>query len=264
MAHTAAREELDSGDDARLLYAALQLRMAIEALIYERQYSRRDFLPIEQVSAWQPRDVLRALLEIDDAADKGGTLFMARENPDGSPAEAPVFIGAEHVLSLKTIKTHYDALGSFLHLPTLKQSVEGKVPDMSKLRVRCEEIATEIQKNLNSSMRNIVIGSEPRSFECEGCGATVTRKLPLRPFDYVIRCNCGAEHRVCSVDGNTATRIPLVQVLPCVKHGCDGKHRIWRFEIKDGTRWNCETCNTEQGLALGLVEVVADGDTKAG
>ncbi|MEP6939652.1 MAG: hypothetical protein ABI846_07800 [Rudaea sp.] len=34
---------MDSADDARLIYAALHLLMAVEALIYERLYAWRDF-----------------------------------------------------------------------------------------------------------------------------------------------------------------------------------------------------------------------------
>jgi len=48
-----------------LVYAALHLRMAIESLTYERTQAYREFLPPENIAAWQPRRVLEALLEID-------------------------------------------------------------------------------------------------------------------------------------------------------------------------------------------------------
>jgi hypothetical protein len=73
---SAAKVELASGDSDRLLYAALQLRMAVEALTYERAHAYRGLLPPAQCGAWQPRKVMQALLEMDPLADQGGTLLV--------------------------------------------------------------------------------------------------------------------------------------------------------------------------------------------
>ncbi len=66
-----AKAELESGDDERLKYAALELRMALESLIYDRALIYKDEFPPREYETWQPRKLLAVLLEIDENADKG-------------------------------------------------------------------------------------------------------------------------------------------------------------------------------------------------
>ena len=53
-----ARAELASGDRARLKFAALELRMAIESVTYERAHSYRDEIPQAEYRTWQPKKVM--------------------------------------------------------------------------------------------------------------------------------------------------------------------------------------------------------------
>lgn len=44
----------DSGDVTRLPYAALRLRLALEALIYERADAYRHYIDLSDSDTWQP------------------------------------------------------------------------------------------------------------------------------------------------------------------------------------------------------------------
>jgi len=247
---TAARAELDSNDDTRLPYAALQLRMAMEVLTYERAHTLRDLLPTELIDAWQPPKVLKALLEVDRAADHGASLWVGIEETPGVPAKDMQFVGAEHVLSFKTIDKHYAALGSYLHMPTLKQFREDAAPKSERLRQRCEEIAAEVNKALSSSLRNFVAGAS-FTFECLKCKAEVKRRFPMKAFDFTVAClSCGGEYRAVSEDGREIKFYPLTMKVPCQGDGCDGVKLLWRHEAKSGTEWVCDKCH--RGYALGL------------
>jgi len=256
---TAARAELDSNDDARLPYAALHLRMAMEALIYERSHTLRELLPPEQIEAWQPRKVLNALLEVEPGADQGAMLWMGIEDTPGVESQNMQFMGGEHVLSRKTIK-QYDALGAHLHLPTLKQFREGTVLNNESLRRRCEEIAAEVRKALFSPLRNLVAG-RPVDFECRKCGSEVKRRLPLKAFDVRIVCNCKAEYRAVGEAGKEIRFYPLTTNFPCPAGDCDQEKLFWQHEIEAGTEWECEKCHRQYALGLGAFEKVTPAES---
>jgi hypothetical protein len=135
-----ARVELGTGDDARLKCVALELRMAMEALTYDRAQAFAAELPPTEYDTWQPKKLLQLLLEINPLADKDSMLSFGVEEEYGVPTPVMQPLGSEKVLNLATLKRHYDALGNHLHMPTIKQIAAGKGPDAIKLRKRCEEI----------------------------------------------------------------------------------------------------------------------------
>lgn len=123
-----AETELASNDDSRLKYAALELREAIEAITYDKAQSyQQELLPTEYAT-WQPRKLMQLLLEIDPSADKPTALSFGLEEEYGKPAKEMQLLGKEEPLTLTNIKKHYDALGSFLHMPTLDQLNKGTFP----------------------------------------------------------------------------------------------------------------------------------------
>jgi hypothetical protein len=58
-----ARSELESGDDARLKYAALELRLAMEAITYDRARTYRNEMPPQEYDTWQPRKLMQLLID---------------------------------------------------------------------------------------------------------------------------------------------------------------------------------------------------------
>jgi hypothetical protein len=238
--------------------------MALEALTYERLRAYKDFLPIDQCEAWQPRQVLRALLEIDPHADKGATIFIGLEETYGVPAKKMSLLGTEHVVDLQTIKKHYDALGSYLHLPTLKQLREGSAPDESKLRKHCDAAAFAIEKALSSNLMNAVIGI-PVNFPCQRCAEPIARKMPMPPFEFNSKCShCGAEYHFEGDNDGVRHRARCTEHR-CPTDACEGTRHFWPDELKPGTQWTCERCGDTYLLVLGVqaLEEKLDGQTAA-
>jgi hypothetical protein len=248
---SAARIELDSSDPARLAYAALRLRMAMEALTYERAHAYRGLLPPEQCEAWQPKKMMQALLDLDPLADQGGTLFVGLEDTPGVPAKEMSPVGTENVLGLKPIKRHYDALGSFLHLPTAKQMRSGTAVDPSTIRERCTEAIAAIELALSSGVYNLVMGRDI-SFDCLRCSASIVRRTPLVHFEFETRCgDCGASYWMQGDGSECVTCTPPGKAaIACLKDGCLGKHDLWIDEYKEGTTWECEKCGAPHKLVL--------------
>jgi hypothetical protein len=68
-AHVArATELLDKADDALLPYAALELRMAMEAIAYGKLRAFATRIPTSVLDKWQPPQAMRALLEFEPHA----------------------------------------------------------------------------------------------------------------------------------------------------------------------------------------------------
>ncbi|MFT8783380.1 hypothetical protein [Acetobacter syzygii] len=74
-----AKDELASVADERLKYAALELRMAMESLTYDRALAYREEFPPAEYETWQPRKVMAILLEIDPNADQESSLAFGIE-----------------------------------------------------------------------------------------------------------------------------------------------------------------------------------------
>jgi DNA-directed RNA polymerase subunit RPC12/RpoP len=259
----AARIEMDSGDPMRLPYAALRLRMALEAFTYERVDAYRAWLAPGQCDTWQPRQVMKALREIDPNADKGGSLTIGLEEVYGVPAKQMVHVGSENVLSMRDIKDNYDALGAYLHLPTLKQLREKKAPDLAALRERCEVALSIIEKVLESSLTKAVAGIL-LDFQCRRCEKEISRMVPLVAHEFETACpHCSLRYLLSGEgDGRTTVTPPKTELLPCLTEGCAGEHLLWPDERKPGTTWACGVCQAEQQIRLGVVFAASSESTE--
>lgn len=71
-----AKTELASGDPDRLVYAALEIRKAMEAVTYGRAKSYEDEIPKVQYRTWQPRKIVEYLTKIDPKAVIGSSVAV--------------------------------------------------------------------------------------------------------------------------------------------------------------------------------------------
>ena len=151
-----AKTELSSGDNNRLKYAMLELRLAMESLIYDRAAAYKQELPESEYATWQPRKLMSVLLEIDPHADKDSSIAAGLEKEYGVQAENMKYIGSEKVLKMGEIRKNYDMLRYHLHVPSLKQMTDGKTTDYEHIRQRCEELVSTIDKALSSTVFNAI------------------------------------------------------------------------------------------------------------
>ncbi len=249
-----ARVELASDDKARLKFAALELRMAIEAVTYERAISYREEIPPAEYCTWQPKKVMQLLVDIEPNADKGASIAFGLEEVPGVAAQEMTSLGAEKVFSLRAIKEHYDALGSYLHLRTLKQLEAAGEPDLAKLHERCVTIIELLDGVLSSPVFNINFGTFS-SIACmnPGCGKTVRRRIPsgkdLLPAACT-ECGMGYELTV-AADGQCHWR-PVLEEVPCPGPSCDVVFRVSPGELKPGRRLVCHKCGGRFVIGLAL------------
>lgn len=248
-----AKEELQSEGEVRLQSAALQLRMSMEALTYDRFRVYANEVPPEEYATWQPKKVMQLLLEIDANADTDSSLAIGLEEAYGVPAKEMKYLGTEKVLNLAAIKKHYDALGSYLHMPTWKQMQEGKSFDPVKLRTRCLKIASELEKMLASSVWNLRFGVTS-SIDCMYCEKPIRKRCPKDGESVAVKCfECGALYRLTSASDRQVRWEPSQTEVPCPTEECDHTVVLGDHEIKRGVSWVCPKCSQRYMIDYAIV-----------
>jgi DNA-directed RNA polymerase subunit RPC12/RpoP len=243
-----AKAEINSNDSERLKYAALELRMAIESLTYERASSYAKELPPAEYETWQPRKLMLLLLEIDPRADKDSSIAFGVQDEPGKEAKSMTFLGAEKVLNLSTIKKHYDALGSYLHTPTLRQLKNEGGVDHSKLRTRCELICKEVEATLATPVWNINFGNFSE-ISCMRCGHLVRKRIN-GPRE-VARCfECDATYEISEAAEKQLNWKIIQQVFSCQASACGKDIVLIDSDIEAGKSVECPYCNAVHDIDL--------------
>ena len=247
-----AIQELNSDDDHRLPYAALELRMSLEALVYERATRYSEELSNRKLSTWQPKKLLSLLMEIDPYADKTSSISCGREEEYGKPASVMQSLGTDRLLSLGEIKKYYDRLGSYLHTPTLNQVSEGKGAPPERIRSRCMEVSKIIEEVLSSPVFNVDM-KVTATLECEKCGNKIVRRIPPEANTVIARCiECSASYEIARASNNKADWKPLVKDVECANSSCKRTMQLWECELTEGTSWICSTCKGRNQVMLGI------------
>ena len=114
-------EEFGSGDNDRLKYAALELRMVMEALTYDRALAYKDEFPPNEYETWQPRKLMAVLLDINPVADQDSSIRFGVEEEYNGTSPAMRSLGSEKLLNMATLKEHYDAPDSVITLRELQE-----------------------------------------------------------------------------------------------------------------------------------------------
>ncbi len=238
--------------DASLKYAALDLRMAMEAITYDRALGYKDEFPPEEYETWQVKKVMAILLEIDPSADQDSSLFVGVEEEYGVPAKEMTPLGAEKVLNLKLLKSHYDALGSYLHVQTIKSLRSGKLIDYKKMRSRCEEISTFLAEVLSSPVFNLTFGAFA-AIDCSGCGKTIRKRSPVGAKKVLADCHeCEASYTLAE-EGDKVKWTPNLHELECGNPDCSFRVKLWHREVALGRKWVCAECGGDNIFSLGTI-----------
>jgi hypothetical protein len=249
-----AKAELASADDKRLRYAALELRMAIEALTYDKAQAYKKEIHPKEYEKWQPRKLFQMLLDIHPYADQSMTVSIGLEKESGGVGPMH-HMGRETVFDLNAVKEHYDALGAYLHTPSLKQVEErGISPDPQRLRARCNSIVDLIEKALASTVYNVTLGTFDTRI-CGRCNSQIRRRIPHGQEAIEAECfECDAKYTLNLKKNDVVEWMPMGRRISCSTEGCRGQHFFFMDEVKPGMGFQCELCKKEWVIALALLE----------
>jgi DNA-directed RNA polymerase subunit RPC12/RpoP len=237
-----AKDHLADGKSETLRYACLELRMAIEALTYERLEAYLSEVSNDVMKKWQPKQVLAELLFVDPTADSSGQLWVGREDQPGVPAKDMKFLGTDERFTVKWATKAHNTLGGFLHEPTIAQLQAGKENEAT-IRERAAEIVTELERVLSATLSNVNFGVFC-TIPCE-CGFTIRRKEEfVRRGENAVCASCGRIYEVSIKEETRQFAYKLARVnYECAN--CKTEQWIARHELDKEPVLVCSTCDSK-------------------
>lgn len=250
-----ADAELDSQVDERLRYAAVELRSAMEALVYERLLLYEAELPAKELATWQPHQVFAVLLNIDEYADSSSSLSYGLQASPGSPPERLEYAGTDRALSTRELKTFYNKLSSYLHTPTVQQVRSGGTPSHGRMRTGCKEVRDIIAEVLASKVFCIDF-KQVATLNCVECSSKIVCRMPRKVGESRdVECTnstCSASYRVEPESESSTFWHPLREIVRCEGSGCAAKFGIWVRDVRPGYSWKCKQCGGTLAIVTGV------------
>jgi hypothetical protein len=106
-------------------------------------------------------------------------------------------------------------LGSFLHVPTIRQTRQQKQVDVTLIRERTEAIRADLDHALSSTIWNANF-SVSVTFNCTECEAPIKRRVCVLKFGDDVQCgNCGQKFGVQPQDDGSFKFITLSYSWDC-------------------------------------------------
>lgn len=123
-----AKSFLLSDNVDSLRYASLELRLAIEAHVYNQLKATMDKIPESVINTWQPQKAIKLLCEFEETADMDLHVIIRNEGEGEGEGEDEDVINAEYKnIKSKDLNKWYNSIGSNLHQPTIKNSENYKI-----------------------------------------------------------------------------------------------------------------------------------------
>jgi hypothetical protein len=195
---------VESGDNHRLVYAALEARMAIESLTYDLVRLYRGDVPPSVLSTWQPAKLFKELLAADPDADSGLEIHIAGQ--DGTFEGTDTITLKEHRLRANVAGKFHSALGSFLHEREVAKLDAGKDADFAIMRRKVGQVIIELERVLASSGFNLR-AHHNLAWACD-CSALLKATMPFRQSSKRSRCaSCLRTYELVRLEADIRVRL---------------------------------------------------------
>lgn len=237
-------EDLLSEDtESSITYAALECRLAIERICYERLRLAHDYISHDDLKKWQPRDIVRVLIqEVDSKVAETFTMSISTSpRPEGAAEPTLeeyqsmefVPIGTQVGFDPNKLGRFWNALAKLaLHisLPTNKADNVPHYGDKEAIKKKVSEALAEIKRIGEGTLMSTGMGMGGEvSFACF-CGSKNKRRLEFLN------------------DG---------QIVSCINPDCDESYGFVKSDLSFGRRTfeiTCRACGTQRDVAKKMVE----------
>lgn len=247
---------LKENSDASLTYAALECRLAIEGICYERLRLAHDYISHDDLKKWQPRDIVNILIqEVDSKAASTFTLSISKEpHPEGSPAptleeyQAMEFVpvGTHVGFNPNKLGKLWNALANLalhINLPVTKNDDVIRYGDAEKIREKVLEALDEIRKIDEGTLMSSGMGKEI-SFECK-CGTKNKRRLGLLKNGQTINCinpKCDESYDYSESDMSFGRRTFEIACRNCGARRDIPKKVVEKLRTDQHIHFDCDGC----------------------
>ena len=252
-----ARKLIAQNDEALARHACLELRFAIEYITYSQLEAYRKELPDEALKKWTPKQLIAEMQEVDRYADKSSHIRVGKEHAYAvpPPREEMQSVGEDRRFSLKWANKNHNALGNFLHVPTVHQIESGAVPTLEKIIGKANDVADACENILSSPLFNTNFGNF-LNFDCIGCNTAIKRREgSFTPEGGIVCPKCKAIHDVKPAEGSLVD-VSLRQMSYKCPEPCGTENWIGIHHIEVGKVCTCVECGRRARIdfALSFIE----------
>lgn len=252
-----AKDLLTRGDEESIRYACLELRLCIEYLLLNRFQKYRDLIDEDAMSKWTPRQIITELLDADPMADTPVTIAVGPETIPGVPSSDMKVLGEDRRLKMKWANTNWQALGSFLHAPTLHQLENEKLASVTAMAEKAGEIAKHLEHVLAARVLNFTL-TETITMTCGECGKVMTRPFHSVTEERGFICRntlCGAIYNMRKIGKDYQFQLRQAEIR-CPS--CNAEFKVKMHQVVEGGRINCPQCyanyEVRQGYTVTKIE----------
>jgi hypothetical protein len=237
-------------------YAALECRSTIEAMCYERFAISNSHLSPADLKKWQPRDVVRQVLEEANAQAAGPLVLMMSRPLEPHEVGKVDLTNLDYVEIGRQSELRYVALAK-LHHALSNVALHIKIPspgseveiygNQADIEAKVRETLCELAAAVSGSMLISGLGEECK-FTCL-CGSTIKRKSAMLQPGQTVCCNrldCKESYTV-SYEGADIFFTRRAHSLDCVcGNPIDVPERLFReLRLGDQLTAKCGSCNAE-------------------
>ncbi|MGV0910228.1 hypothetical protein [Martelella sp. FOR1707] len=247
---------LEENTEASVTYAALECRLAIERICYERLRLAHDYISNDDLRKWQPREIVKTLIqEVDAEAAKTFTLLIAREPmPEGSPPPTREDYEAMEWLRVGTqVGFAPNKLGQLWHglanlalhieIPISKDATVRQYGDIQAIASKVKEALEEIKLISEGTLMSSGMG-EVVSFKCS-CDSTNKRRLELLSDGQTINCinpGCDESYDFVQSDTSFIRRTFAIVCRACRENHDIPKRLVEKLRIDQQIHVDCKGC----------------------
>lgn len=234
-----AKTLIHLGDAESLRYAALELRMCMEYLTYQKLKAYENIVPADVQAIWQPPQAVRALLDFEPNADKSVEIRYGVEDVPGIPAKTMKPLGTHSALSVRWLRKHYNKLGQVLHAPNSTSQSKPQTPLSAAY-------LNEVVKDLEAPVESTILGATLRnvwSVTCTQCGKPVAGNAETLKSGAPAVCftpGCGTEYIAAELPDGTIHFKPILVHFACVSCASDIAIQPKRLELD--ASFECPGC----------------------
>ncbi|MBY8036397.1 hypothetical protein KW477_00275 [Vibrio fluvialis] len=192
------KKHLEENTETSLLLAALEARLTIEMICYDRFKQNDDYISQADLVKWNPGDIVAQVAnEVSSSVNEAFTLRIARynpgdpkpENPDDFDKQNPIVVGKQSKIKLSEAKSIWNALSRValhLHLSNYEQyGIYGNGELIKKKVIDAINLLEGVSEG------NLLLGGSfkpSENFECITCHTKIRKFFDKLPMPSVISC----------------------------------------------------------------------------
>lgn len=233
---------LDSENTSDHVYACLELRFCIEAIVYQKLLHDIENIPSSIVETWQPQKAIEMLSKIDQLTAGDCKIEFNLAKTDNPPKDGWLMLGEQKIPPAKWLAKNYNKLGSFLHLVEPKKAKNKEVREIKEtISPVAEQLKEYVKGNLILTNNNIEIN------QCPVCHQDFAFAINNIKHSDTLKCSnfkCGALF-LANIDAFSKKITFTFKTYDIACQKCEQKIVIPEEKIRNLDKFSCSNCHSQ-------------------